>query len=460
MAVLNDYNTSGNNDPDFGDFGGGGFGGNANNLIRIDDSGGGGSTGGGSTGGGGGIRITPPNTVFNITSNITGASVLINGVASGKTTPAQLTITKDELIQSGNKTITLSKTGFGSKQKYVISLNGNGASFIENNSIQNEFIGTGVADIGCKYYIDDIEQVNPNSTEYGNLKNLVFSLSTQTKPPVDEEITYELNINIIGNTGGNPVLLEKNSKKGAQMFPTMGATKYSDIPNTNYKISSSDEKLYRITEISYRKGGTVTPPTNLISEGGESLTMEFVLTEAYKIIVTVEDVEQIISGVSPEIELINSNNRLYNINSETGVPIAFKKNEAVEVVSVVIGDDVLEYDDLANGDIGGITIPHSAFKVIGNYNIEIFPFSLNDNGKDDITAVEPVVIIKPPIEVVEEPVTELPQISNPYVAPNPGSGGSIGSSNGGTSVVNNPGNGGTNTGNQVIEINDPFKQYL
>ena len=138
MAVLNDYNTNSILDPDFGDFGGGGFGGSANNLIRIDDSGGGGSTGGGGFTGGGGIKITPPNTVFNITSNVIGASVLINGVASGQTTPAQLTITKADLIQSGNKTITLSKTGYGSKQKYVISLNGNGASFIENDNIQNQ----------------------------------------------------------------------------------------------------------------------------------------------------------------------------------------------------------------------------------------------------------------------------------------------------------------------------------
>jgi hypothetical protein len=458
MAVLNDYNTNSILDPDFGDFGGGGFGGNANNLIRIDDSGGGDSTGGGGFTGGGGIKITPPNTVFNITSNVIGASVLINGVASGQTTPAQLTITKADLIQSGNKTITLSKTGYGSKQKYVISLNGNGASFIENDNIQNQIIGTGVADIACKYYIDDVEQVNPNSTEYGNLKNLVFSLSTKIPPPVDDDVTYELNINIIGNTGGNPVLLEKNSKKGAQMFPAIGATKYSDIPNTNYKISSSDEKLYRITEISYRKGGTTTPPTTLVSEGTESLVMNFILNEAYKIIIKVEDVEEGVSGVSPEIELIKKENRLYNINSETGVPIAFKKNAAVEVVTVIIGDDVLEFDDLADGDIGGITIPHSAFKVIGNYNIEIFPFSLNDYGKDDIAVVKPPLeIIKPPIEIVEEPVKEEPQIGNPYVAPNPGSGGSVGSNNGSTTILTSPDN---ITGGGVVRIDEPFKQYL
>ena len=174
------------------------------------------------------------------------------------------------------------------------------------------------------------------------------------------------------------------------MFPAMGTTKYSDIPNTNYKISSSDEKLYRITEISYKKSGTTTPPTTLVSEGTESLVMNFILNEAYKINIKVEDVDESISGVSPEIELIKKENRIYNINSETGVPIAFKKNAAVEVVSVIIGDDVLEFDDLADGDIGGITIPHSAFKVIGNYNIEIFPFSLNDLGINDIAVVKPI----------------------------------------------------------------------
>ena len=51
-------------------------------------------------------------------------------------------------------------------------------SVLENDNIQNQIIGTGVADIACKYYIDDVEQVNPNSTEYGNLKNLVFSFQS------------------------------------------------------------------------------------------------------------------------------------------------------------------------------------------------------------------------------------------------------------------------------------------
>ena len=123
-------------------------------------------TGGGGFTGGGGIKITPPNTVFNITSNVIGASVLINGVASGQTTPAQLTITKADLIQSGNKTITLSKTGYGSKQKYVISLNGNGASFIENDNIQNQIIGTGVVESIVIAPVYRVERLSDLSNPY------------------------------------------------------------------------------------------------------------------------------------------------------------------------------------------------------------------------------------------------------------------------------------------------------
>jgi hypothetical protein len=85
-----------------------------------------------------------------------------------------------------------------------------------------------------------------------------------------------------------------------------------------------------------------------------------------------------VSTIEPVVELVNINAREYNINSKAGVPLIFTKSENVTVITVIVGDDVLEFDNLDSGDLCGIIIPHNVFKNIGKYNIKIFPFSLDD----------------------------------------------------------------------------------
>ena len=441
MARFNDYTLS----QTLGDFDSNSFGeGNGNgtrNFLQdeIDDGGGGGrgNTGGG--GGTGGGTRTQSSNLFIISCNVNGAAILINGVNTGKTTDNQIAISKTDLI-GGDKTITLSKTGYTTNESYVVSLSTNDTILIKSDFIDEGFGGLGTTEIICKYYINGVVVNSLTDYSVGNLKTLMFKL-TAGDDFVDEEFQQILRINLVGNTGGNPILLEKNKtlKGGSQMFPAMGTTTYRDTIGTKYTISSADIKLYRIVEIDYKKGNTNQRQNPLVATEGESLTMEFTLSDIFKMTIRVEKVESIIPLISPKIELLDNANRLYNINTAIGVPLAFKKNSAVEAITIIVGDDILEFDDLEKGDVAGVVIPHSVFNNIGKYNIEIFPFSLNDYGQTDTidelpidtTPIKPIFdiieeIISPPKEtIIEESFNQYTQnnINTNYLSNNIGSNG-------------------------------------
>jgi len=74
---------------------------------------------------------------------------------------------------------------------------------------------------------------------------------------------------------------------------------------------------------------------------------------------------------------INTKPRIYNKNEPTGVPIRIDKlNELVESVSVVVGEQMFEFDNLGSNSSCIITIPAKAFENLGRYNLKIFPYSI------------------------------------------------------------------------------------
>jgi hypothetical protein len=127
----------------------------------------------------------------------------------------------------------------------------------------------------------------------------------------------------------------------------------------------------------------------------------------------------------------------------------FRKNKDVQAITVIVGDDVLEFDDLDSGDLCGITIPHNVFDKIGRYNIKIFPFSFDDYEEQVRPAEKGDTIQSKPVEAkfnVKEEVKLPPvDVSDKYnkYKPKVGSGGvgrpvTIDSSDGGSSFVNGP----------------------
>lgn len=407
MVRINDY-TLGAFNPNSSGLG---FGGSLNAVLTtVGDSVGEDGLNDFNGGGGGGVRVTSPDYIFNVSADVRGADVLINGVSSGKQTPAEIRVSKSDLITNGEKVITLVKTGYTTNEKYVVSLDTLGATLVKNDVFDGGYGGLSQSQIVCKYYIKNVEQPTLVNYNIGNSKKLLFKLSASSGVS-SGNTEYNFIINSTGKDGS--VLIRKNTKKSANMFPDNGKTTYRDRLNTQYTILSSDITKYRISKIVYEDGSTLTANNNIITaDASESLTLQFSLSKNFIVNVEVEDVPTFTPPPLPLLKLIKTHSRLYNINSNEGVPIAFEKNASVNAITIIVGDDILEFDELGDGEICGITIPHSAFEKIGKYNIKIFPFSFDDYDKINNTQ-QPTIsskpIIVPKYDVVE---TIKPIVSN------------------------------------------------
>ena len=425
MIAVNNYedfgyqNNSFGNDFGFGNnlFGGGAGGGGFTGLTANIFDGGGGSSGGTNFGIDVPIIATSTNRTFQITSNVAGAQIYINGINSFKTTSENITFTKQELL-SGDNTITVVKEGYTTGEKYVISVeNPSGATIIRppvlniNNITQT--LGLSNTVIRVKYYINDVQQsLNDSETVTSVVQNLNFNLTERLA--VSEAALYNFTVNVSG--AGNSVRVIKNGS--VEFFPDNGSTPYSDISGTIFRVESANTSLYRITQIQ----SNTRPPIS--AAPNESLSYNITLNNNVSITITTELVKAPRPALNPKITLLKQQSIIYNINSKLGVPIGFLKNADVKAVTVIIGQDILEFDDLQDGDVAGITIPHSVFKNIGKYGAKIFPFSLSDY-ENEVRPVEaPIKITTNPYsggggpsrEVLTEVVVSPPPkvVSNPY----------------------------------------------
>ena len=364
------------------------------------------------------LPTTPANRLFKITTNTTGAQIYINGINTYKLTSQNLTFTKEELLV-GDKVITLQKEGYDSNEKYVVSLENPYGATIIRKPFLNIFnlpdipsFGIATTEIIVKYYINDILQI------FRQLQTLDFNLIK--KEVVTSTALYNFNVNV--NGAGNSVKVIKNGN--VEFFPDNGSTPYSDLSGTTFKIETANASLYRITQIQLNTAPAVLAKQN------ESLTYTATLSKDSTISIITELVKLPMAATTPQITLLKNEAIIYNINSKIGVHIGFLKNVDVKAVTIIIGSDILEFDDLQEGDVAGITIPHSVFKNIGKFGAKIFPFSLNDYEqqvrpaepaitiaaipyKDDLLSTEVRVPFPPKVIVTPYVGNEVPLIGTP-----------------------------------------------
>jgi hypothetical protein len=372
MAIRerNNNNESLNYDENLG---GGGSGGGANNLIRIDDS-----DGGGSGGSGGGLDNTPVNTyVFTITANLEGFTTTVNGDV--QPTPQSVRITKDSLINKPKK-IEVKKKGHTTQECYIISMIDDDTPIIDNGSNK---LGLNQKVVQLQKYNGDI-MVGPPLPLLGGTGRLIFTLNQAIIS--DEPVLHKIQFNISGK--GSPVSILKNGTKNAEFFPTVGETNYRDISGTTYKIRSSDSKLFRITDMVITKAGASFK--ELKAEPNESLEALITLNATYIVSITTKRVEPVQPALNPIISLVKDEERRYNMNTKAGVPLLIQRNSDVKAITLIIGDDVMEFDELGDDNIIGITIPETSFKKIGKYEVKLFPFSFEDYENSIRESVEEV----------------------------------------------------------------------
>ena len=373
--------------------------------------------------------------VFIVKTNERGFSTFVNNEKVGLNSLVR--ITREQLARE-DKRIKVSKEGYLCNEYYIVSMLDDGAPIIENPALDKPLLGLNTKPISLIKYVNNqiVEEIGIGSSTSVNLN---FTLNKKPKRGGDEyeePSSYKVEFGISGE--GAPVSVLKNGNKNAQFFPEVGTTNYEDVEGTKYIISSADTSLYRISEI------TIVKPNNnpvvLTAEEGETLETTLTLNSNYTISIITEKLEAPLDGLDPQIELVNTDPRTYNINDKSGVPLLIQKNKDVQAITVIVGDDILEFDDLDDGDVIGLTIPHNVFEKIGQYKIKLFPFSFDDYETQIREAEEPINIT--PKEVTPkfvEKEKELPPPPpkpedkvNPYKPlPTPPRGGSRGGGGGG-----------------------------
>ena len=353
----------------------GGGGNSRGEDYLIDDGIGGGGSGRGT---GGGLDNTNVNTyVFTITANLEGFTTTVNGDV--QPTPQSVRITKDSLINKPKK-IEVKKKGHTTQECYIISMIDDDTPIIDNGSNK---LGLNQKVVQLQKYNGDI-MVGPPLPLLGGTGRLIFTLNQAIIS--DEPVLHKIQFNISGK--GSPVSILKNGTKNAEFFPTVGETNYRDISGTTYKIRSSDSKLFRITDMVITKEGASF--RELKAEPNESLEALITLNAAYIVSITTERVEPVQPALNPIISLIKDEERRYNMNTKAGVPLLIQRNSDVKAITLIIGDDVMEFDELGDDNIIGITIPETSFKKIGKYEVKLFPFSFEDYENSIRESVEEV----------------------------------------------------------------------
>ena len=405
-------------------------------TLTQDGVGGGGGTsptGGGGTGGsnsGGASSTTQTSTltnlfVFNISSNESSFTTLLNGETVGDN--KRIRITRDDLSR-GVKRIEVRKNGYSNNEYYTIEMVDDGLPIIDNPNIEQP-LGISTKDIVLTKYTKKPNRVvgTPVSIKNEVSSNLSFTFNKlRGGDEYEESKSYTSSFNVSGK--GSPVSVLKNGNKKAEFFLKSGASSYSDVEGTTYTISSSDLSLYRITNILYTSSNQ---EKELTANAGESLQITVNLNSDYIFDIITEEIKQPVPALNPQIELVKTDARTYNLSSKAGVPLMFRKNADVQAITVIVGDDVLEFDDLDAGSLCGITIPHEVFDKIGKYNVKIFPFSFDDYEQQVRPVEKGDTIQNKPVEAkfnVKEEV-KLPPVDandkyNPYTPKGSGGGGS------------------------------------
>ena len=376
-----------------------GNGGNSgdNNVDNIDNGGsGGGGYSGGSGGSGGGSGVTTNTYVFSIQVNEDTFSSFVNN--SIQPTPKVVRITKESLVV-GPKKIEVKKKGYVAQECYIISMIDDDVPIIDRPNGESP-LGLNQKQIQVQKYIGDTLD-GPAKIIQSSTRDLIFTLNKTPKDVDPAKNIYSIGLSISGK--GNPVSVLKNSKKNAEFFPSAGVSEYKDLEGTKYKITASDVDKAIITEI------VVTPaggsPEEFKAENDESLEVNLILKDNVEVSITTQEVKNNPPALNPRISLVNDDPRKYNINEKTGVPLLIKKNKDVQAITLIVGDDILEFDELDDASIIGLTIPSKVFGKIGQYKIKLFPFSFEDyeNSIREQNKKEEAEVV-----VEEEEVTVIP----------------------------------------------------
>jgi hypothetical protein len=355
--------------------------------------------------------------LINIRSNVQGAEVFIGNQDRG-IIPANIPISTLELQRDfgGVAEIKIQKENYVSPITYelVLTPNPDFTGVVSDIQTRNDSnLSADVVDVesitftNIPEFIIQVNKIeNGNSVPFQQVNtqlffDLEFTLNSSRTQPVEELFdTAEVKISINGKFEGVKFILNDEDEIG--IFKDTDVYTF-DIGDT-IKLVSTDLERFRLTQITVR--GNEVRSIDTVETSLESLTKTISLTQS--LIITVDVNEIFVPTLElPSISLISTNqDRIYNLNTQSPYPIGIRKNNSVDSVRVVIGNEIIQYTDLGNSNTAVIIIPETKFDRIGVYNIKIIPRNADGDGERiyvSINVVDDIWVGEPDIKNISYP---------------------------------------------------------
>lgn len=296
-----------------------------------------------------------------VISNVGDSHIFIDGIDTEKRTPYVFNFKKEELFET-TKEVEVKQDGYEAAEKYTLSLISDTDSvFIKDRDDKILGLQNTLLDIG--YYVDG-EQKSYDRNYGSGFGVLEFTLYDKQ---IEEEHQRSLYINVDGND--ESVRLFKN---GIEILLNRGKNYIEADLNTEMFILNNEG--YRIKQLEVGMQGK--QPERLVAMDNESLKLSFRLNGEYIINIVSEELEiELISN--GKVELLDSSTRTYNINDNIDLPLIIKTGDNLNTISIVVGGEILVYDNL-DSEVNGIKIPNNIFTRVGTYKMNIFPSNINE----------------------------------------------------------------------------------
>jgi hypothetical protein len=370
-----------------------------------------------------GTAVDNINYIIYVKSNIESANILIDGENTFRITPDAINIDVNSILKSptGYKTITISKDGFKTTQKYVFSVIQNPYfnSYFEKSTI-NIDLGLGSSLYGYSNYYDLQKIAAPFQNVYSNekfyrikieyyvddiIQSFPYELSDQT-----QNITFELVPSVIVREPlpisqlpitldgpDNSVEIIKNNIDTISL--KNGSNVLEFYAGDTISIQTADTLSFRVTNINI--ASTTTRIAPLEAGQDESLKTSIKLDGDYSIDIKSIEINKGFVA-SPLINVTNNEAREYNINSNSGVPVYIEIIRNVSYVTAYVGTNSYKFEILESEKTAVIVIPSAAFERVGNYRVVIVPSNIaGDGDSKDVT-----------VKVIDAVYVGVPDIRN------------------------------------------------
>jgi hypothetical protein len=336
---------------------------------------------------------------FKITSNVAGASIMIDGENSYRTTNDTLYFKLSEILNTSGKTITLIKNGYKSPQKYDIQVFENPkytGSDIARNDKQSGYAYTSTTP-----YVLIVRKLEDGSRKpYTNsntlTRELSFELKRDTSVPIEADTSDTFVISLDGPNNSVTII-----KDGAEKIPLQrGLNQIIANLGSKFSIASSDTNLYRVSEIniaSNKENKSVKA-----KDISESIGTTFTLDSRYSATIKSENFAPQSLNL-PGIGLTTGEVlRTYNINAESGIAVGIKKYGEVNTINVYVNNERFPYSDLGPTSEYTLLIPDRAFPRVGQYRVRMIPRNGDGDG-------EPIEIT---VNAIQDDYVGVPDLRN------------------------------------------------